>query len=135
MQMFSSAHLYGMDQNQQTLLRFARTSEVNLLNGKNRMKRYVLTGALLLALAAIGLAQNVKLTFSGVTYPDGREGTIQASVKTTGNGSQLTVCTYFSDPNEQFLGQYQSTTNFSPVVTDDVKQFCLAHFGDRQSAK
>jgi hypothetical protein len=99
------------------------------------MKRSLITVGLLLALAAIGVAQNVKLTFSGVIYPDGREGTIQASVKTNGNGNQLTVCTYFSDPNEQFLGQYQSTTNFSPVVTDDVKQFCIAHFGDRQSAK
>ncbi len=99
------------------------------------MKRYVVTGALLMALAVIAMAQNVKLTFSGTAYPDGREGTIQAGVKTTGNGDQLTVCTYFSDPNEQFLGQYQARTNFSPVMTDDVKQFCLAHFGDRQSAK
>jgi hypothetical protein len=99
------------------------------------MKRYLATGALLLALASIGVAQNVKLTFSGITYPDGREGTIQASVKAAGNGDQLTVCTYFSDPHEQFLGQYQARTDFSPVVTDDVQQFCLAHFGDRQSAK
>jgi hypothetical protein len=68
------------------------------------MKRSFITVGLLLALAAIGVAQDVELTFSGVTYPDGREGTIQASLKATGNGSQVTVCSYFSDPNEQYLG-------------------------------
>jgi hypothetical protein len=99
------------------------------------MKRSLIMVGLLLTVVAIGVAQNVKLTYSGVTYPDGREGTIQASVKTTGSGAQVTVCSYFSDPNEQFLGQYQATTNFSPIVADDVQQFCLAHFGDRQSAK
>jgi len=99
------------------------------------MKRFVAQGVLFLALIAMGFADNVKLTFAGVLYPDGREGTIQASVKTNGNGSQVTVCTYFGDPNEQFLGQYQANTNFSPVVVDDVKQFCLDHFADRQSAQ
>ena len=88
----------------------------------------------ILALAAIAAAENVKLTFSGVLYPDGREGTIQASVKTAGNGSQVTVCSYFADPNNQYLGQYQANTAFSPVVADDVKQFCLDNFAARQNA-
>jgi hypothetical protein len=99
------------------------------------MKRLVIAGTLLLALAAISYAQNVKLTFADVLYSDGREGAIQASVKTTGNGNQVTVCTYFADPNSQFLGNYQANTNFSPLIVDDVKQFCLAHFADRQSAQ
>lgn len=99
------------------------------------MKRYVVAAALLLALVAIGYAEMVKLTFPGTTYPDGREGTIQASVKMNGNGGQLVVCTYFSDPNEQYLGQYQANTTFNPIIADDVKQFCLDHFSDRQSAK
>jgi hypothetical protein len=96
------------------------------------MKRYFVTGVFLFALAAIGVAENVKLTFPGVAYPDGRQGTIQASVKTSGDGSQITVCTYFSDPNEQYLGQYQATTSFSPLVADDVKQLCVDHYFDRQ---
>ena len=98
------------------------------------MKRDVVASAFLLALAAMAVAQNVKLTFAETTYPDGRAGTIQASVKTSGSGNQVTACTYFADPNEQFLGQYQGNTSFSPVVTDDVKQFCLTHFSERQSA-
>lgn len=99
------------------------------------MKRYLVAAVLLLAFVAIAYAEMVKLTFPGTTYPDGREGTIQASVKTSGSGSQLSVCTYFSDPNEQYLGQYQANTTFNPIIADDVKQFCLDHFSDRQSAK
>ena len=96
------------------------------------MKRFVLAGALLLALVAAGFAEMVKLTVSDVVYPDGREGTIQIAVKTSGNGSQVTVCSYFSDPNEQYLGQFQAKTGFSPVVVDEVKQFCLANYSNRQ---
>jgi hypothetical protein len=96
------------------------------------MERYVAASALLLALVAISVAETVKLTLSGIQYPDGREGTIQVSVKTCGNGSQVTVCTYFSNPNEQYLGHYQANTNFNPLVAHDVKQFCLDHYVDRQ---
>ena len=98
------------------------------------MKRFVLAGALLLALVAAGFAGTVKLTFPGVVYPDGREGTIQASVKTTGKGAQVTVCGYFGDPNDQYLGQFQANTAFNPVVADDLKQFCLDNFNNRQNA-
>lgn len=99
------------------------------------MRRYVIAAALLFALVAIGYAEMVKLTFPGITYPDGREGTIQVAVKTSGNGNQVTACSYFSDPNEQYLGQYQANTTFNPIIADDVKQFCLDHFSERQSAQ
>ena len=98
------------------------------------MKRFLIPAALTLAMIAMAAASMVKLTFPGTIYPDGREGTIQASVKTTGNGSQLTVCSYFADPNNQYLGQHQANTAFSPVVADDVKQFCLDNFAARQNA-
>jgi hypothetical protein len=124
-----------MKLNQETFTSFRMSFGSKSTEWTFEMKRYIAASAFLLALAAAAVAQNVKLTFSEVAYPDGREGTIQTSVKTNGNGSQITVCTYFSDPNEQFLGQFQANTNFSPVVADDVKQFCLAHFGERQTAK
>ena len=96
------------------------------------MKQSLLAIVFVMALAAMAAAAMVKLTFPGVVYSDGQEGTIQASVKTTGNGSQLTVCSYFADPNFQYLGQYQANTSFNPVIADDVKQFCLDHFAERQ---
>ena len=99
------------------------------------MKKSLLAFLFTLALVAMAAAGTVKLTFPDTLYPDGRLGTIEASVKTTGNGSQLTVCSYFADPNFQYLGQYQANTSFSPVIADDVKQFCLDNFDNRTPAK
>jgi shikimate kinase len=77
------------------------------------------------------MAANVfKFTFSEVSYPDGRIGTIQASVKTTKKGS-ITVCGYYSDPNDQYLGQFQDTDNTSTDAVD-VRDYCLSHFEERQ---
>jgi hypothetical protein len=94
------------------------------------MKRILATGVLGFVLVSAIMAANVfKFTFSEVSYPDGRIGTIQASVKTTKNGS-VTVINYFTSPNDQYIGQFQGTDNTS---TDAVLvlEYALAHFGER----
>jgi hypothetical protein len=94
------------------------------------MKRVLSTFVLVLFMLGTALAANVfKFTFPGISYPDGRVGTIQASVKTTKRGS-VTVCGYFSDPNDQYLGQFQGDDNTSTDAVV-VRDYCLGHYGDR----
>jgi hypothetical protein len=95
------------------------------------MKRILATGTLGMFLLGSAMAANVfKFEFSEVTYPDGRIGTIRASVKTTKKGS-ITVCGYYSDPNDQYLGQFQDTDNTSTDAVD-VRDYCLSHFEESQ---
>jgi opacity protein-like surface antigen len=98
------------------------------------MKRILMASTLALLLLGAALAANVyKFTFQDVTYSDGRVGTVQVSVKTTKGGS-VTVCDYYSSPNDLFLGEFQGTDNIS---TDAViiRDYALAHFGDRTPQK
>jgi hypothetical protein len=98
------------------------------------MRRLIAVSILALSISGYALAAGVfKITFPDVTYSDGRVGTIQASVKTTRNGS-VTVCGYFSDPNDQYLGQFEGTDNFSTDALV-VKEYCEGHFVDRTPKK
>ena len=95
------------------------------------MKRALIITILGLFLFGSALAANVfKFTFSDVAYPDGRVGTIQASVKSNKKGT-VTVCDYYSNPNDQSLGEFQGTDNTSTDAVV-VRDYCLAHYGDRQ---
>jgi hypothetical protein len=95
------------------------------------MKRALVITILGLFLFGSALAANAfKFTFSDVTYPDGKVGTIQASVKTTKKGS-VTVCDYNSNPNDQYLGEFQGTDNTSTDAVV-VENYCLQHYNDRQ---
>ena len=94
------------------------------------MKRILAVSVLSLLLLGVAMAANVfKFTFPDVNYPDGRVGTIQVSVKTTKNGT-VTVCDYYSSPNDLSIGEFQGTDNTS---TDAVvlRDYALAHFGER----
>ena len=94
------------------------------------MKRILSISVLVLFIVGSALAANVfKFTFPDVSYPDGRVGTIQASVKTTRNGS-VTVCGYFSDPNDQYLGQFQGSDNTSTDAVV-VRDYCVANYANR----
>ena len=94
------------------------------------MKRMFATGILGMFLLGSALGANVfKYTFTDVSYPDGRVGTIQASVKTTKKGT-ITVCGYNTNPNDQFAGEFQGTDNTSTDAAD-VLNFCESHFADR----
>jgi hypothetical protein len=94
------------------------------------MKRILATGILGMFLLGSAIAANVfKYTFTDVAYPDGRVGTIQASVKTTKKGA-VTVCDYNSNPNDQYLGQFEGTDNTSTDAVA-VQSYCESHFADR----
>jgi hypothetical protein len=94
------------------------------------MKRVLATGVLGLFILGLALAANLfKFTIPDVSYPDGRVGTIQASVRINPRGA-ITVCGYYSNPNDQYLGQFQGTDNSSTDATV-VESYCLNHFGDR----
>ena len=95
------------------------------------MKRALIITVLGLFLFGSALAANVfKFTIPDVAYPDGRVGTIQASVKTTKKGT-VTVCDYYSNPNDQSLGEFQGTDNTSTDAVV-VENYCLQHYNDRQ---
>ncbi|HXG68000.1 MAG TPA: hypothetical protein VNO70_23080 [Blastocatellia bacterium] len=97
------------------------------------MKSVFLSGVLGTFLIGSVLAADadvVKFTFPDVAYPDGRVGTIQAGSKTN-RKSTVTVCNYYSNPNNQYLGQFQSD-EFSSRNADEVKQFCLENYNNRQ---
>jgi hypothetical protein len=95
------------------------------------MKRTLAISILGLFLFGSALAANVfKFTFADVAYPDGRVGTIHASVKMT-KKSTVTVCDYYSNPNDQSLGEFQDTDNTSTDAVV-VRDYCLAHYGERQ---
>jgi hypothetical protein len=105
-----------------------------MANRRYVMKRVFATGVLSLFILGSALAANLfKFTFEDVSYPDGRVGTIQASVRINPR-SEITVCSYFSSPNDQYLGQFQSTDNSSTDAVV-VRDFCLAHFGERTPSK
>jgi hypothetical protein len=94
------------------------------------VKRIIATTVLALVLLGSALAANVfKFTFPGVTYSDGRAGTMQVSVKTTKNGN-VTVCDYYSSPNDKFLGEYEGTDNTSTDAVV-VRDYALSHFVER----
>jgi len=94
------------------------------------VKRIIATTVLALVLLGSALAANVfKFTFPGVTYSDGRVGTIQVSIRTTKNGS-VTVCDYYSSPDDKSLGEFQGTDNTSMDAVV-VRDYALSHFGDR----
>ena len=94
------------------------------------MKRVLASGILgVFLLGSVIAADSVKFTFSDVMYPDGQKGTVEATVKTN-KKSTVTTCSYFSDPNNQYLGQYQDAT-FASRNADEVKQFCIDHYNDR----
>jgi hypothetical protein len=94
------------------------------------MKRMIAATVLGIILLGAAFAANVfKFTFPDVTYSDGRQGTIQASVKITKNGS-VTVCNYYSTPNDQYLGQFEGTDNTSTDAVV-VRDYALSHFTDR----
>jgi hypothetical protein len=105
-----------------------------MANRRYVMKRVFATGVLSLFVLGSALAANLfKFTFEDVAYPDGRVGTIQASVRINPR-SEITVCSYFSSPNDQYLGQFQSTDNSSTDAVV-VRDFCLAHFSERAPNK
>lgn len=88
--------------------------------------------AALFGVFVVGSAQaaNVfKFTFPDVAYPDGSLGTLRASVKLVKRDS-VTVCGYFADPNDSFLGQFEGTDNRSADASV-VLEYCLAHFNER----
>jgi hypothetical protein len=94
------------------------------------MKRIFATAIFGMFLLGSALGANVfKFTFSDVAYPDGRVGTIQASVKTNKKGS-VTVCGYYTNPNDQFAGEFQGTDNTSTDAVV-VLNYCESHFADR----
>ena len=94
------------------------------------MKRIFATGILGMFLLGSAFAANVfKYTFSEVSYPDGRVGTIQASVKTN-KKSTITVCDYYTNPNDQSAGEFQGDDNTSTDAVQ-VKSYCESHFADR----
>lgn len=73
---------------------------------------------------------NQKFEFTGVTFPDGTEGTIRAGVKIT-KKSTTAVASYFTS-DEEYLGQYQEVDGFSSTDRDEVLQWALDHYDDRQ---
>jgi hypothetical protein len=95
------------------------------------MKRVLATGVLGLFVlgSAVAAADLFKFTFEDVSYPDNRVGIIQASVRINPR-SEITVCNYYSNPNSQYLGQFQTTDNSSTDAVA-VRDFCLAHYGER----
>jgi hypothetical protein len=64
-----------------------------------------------------------------VTYSDSRVGTIQASVKKT-KGSTVTVCDFYSSPDDKWLGVYEGNDNTSTDAVV-VRDYALSHFADR----
>ncbi|HXG91128.1 MAG TPA: hypothetical protein VNN73_02010 [Blastocatellia bacterium] len=92
-----------------------------------RILAITVLGLFLIGSAFAGIT--FKYTFPDVMYPDGQKGTIQAAVKQNKNGT-VTTCSYFSDPNNQYLGQFQGTDNTSTDAVV-VRDYCLSHYADR----
>ena len=94
------------------------------------MKRIIATSVLGLLLLGSALAANTfKFTFPGTTYPDNRTGTIQVSVRATKSGT-VTVCDFYSSPDDKWLGVYQGDDNTSTDAVV-VRDYALLHFADR----
>ena len=102
------------------------------------MKRVLLSGIMgAFIFASAFAATSVKFTFSEVDFVDASgtvvaTGTIQAAVKTNKNNDLIT-CSYFTDPTNQYVGQFQGT---DPTVNGDsaadVRSFCERNFQNRQ---
>ena len=94
------------------------------------MKRIIATSVLVMILVgSVFAAGAFKMTFPGVTYSDGRNGTMTVSIKTTKSGT-VTVIDYYSSPNDKFLGEFQGTDNTSTDAVV-VRDYALSHFADR----
>ena len=95
------------------------------------MKRIFASGILgMFLLGSVMAVDSVKFTFSDVIFPDGQKGTIEAAVKQN-KKTTVTTCSYFSDPNNQYQGQYQDST-FASMNADEVEQFCIQHYNEKQ---
>jgi hypothetical protein len=102
------------------------------------MKRVLLSGILgVFILGSAFAASAVKYTFTDVQYLDAAgnvvaTGTIQAGVKTT-RKSQVITCNYFTDPNDQYAGDFEGT---DATVNGDsasaVRSYCESNFQNRQ---
>ena len=102
------------------------------------MKRVLLSAILgVFLLGAAFAATSVKYTFTDVDFVDASgsvvaTGTIQAAVKQNKNNEVIT-CSYFTDPNNQYVGQFQGT---DATVNGDsataVQSFCEQNFQSRQ---
>ena len=91
-------------------------------------RKMTVAGVLILLVCSVAIAAVSKFTFENVTFSDGNVGTIRAGVKTTKNGS-VTVCGYFAEPNDQYLGQFEGdNAETNPAF---VRDYCLAHYADR----
>jgi len=102
------------------------------------MKRVLLSGILgVFLLGSAFAASAVKYTFTDVDFVDASgnvvaTGTIQAGVKTT-KKSQVVNCGYYTDPNDQFAGEFEAIN--PPVNVDSasaVRSFCESNFANRQ---
>ena len=102
------------------------------------MKRVLLSGILgVFILGSAFAASAVKYTFTDVQFTDASgnvvaTGTIQAGVKTT-KKTQVITCNYFTNPNDQYAGDFEATDN---TINGDsataVRSFCEQNFQNRQ---
>ena len=94
------------------------------------MKRIIAATVLGMVLLGAAFAANTfKFTFPGTTYSDGRNGTIQVSVRATNKGT-VTVCDFYSSPDDKWLGVYQGNDNTSTDAVV-VRDYALSHYADR----
>lgn len=82
-------------------------------------------------------AGGVKYTFTEAQFRDASgnviaTGTIQAGVKTT-RKSQVINCGYYTNPNDQYVGEFESTDRtVNGDSAESVRSFCEANFENRQ---
>lgn len=96
--------------------------------------RKVLIVAILAALlpVSISAAGATKFTFDDVTFSDGTTGVIEASSKVNQKNT-ATTCNYYTDDYDEYLGYfYTNEVGFTEDQVDEVRQFCLDHFEDRE---
>ena len=102
------------------------------------MKRVLLSGFLgMFILGSVFAATSVKFTFTDVDFVDASgnvvaTGTIQAGVKTT-KRTTVVNCGYFTNPNDQFAGEFEAINpNVDVDSASSVQTFCEANFANRQ---
>lgn len=76
-------------------------------------------------------AQATKYEFHDVTFSNGQTGTIYASTKTMKKKPDNVSCGYQTE-DYQFLGYYFEFVEPAPTDAASVREFCLAHFDERQ---
>ena len=103
------------------------------------MKRVLLSAILgVFLLGAVNAATSVKFTFTDVDFVDASgnvvaTGTIQAAVKSN-QKTQLVTCSYFTDPTNQYVGQFQgSDATVNGDSASAVQTFCEQNFQNRQT--